>query len=162
MRSSWRSSLPLKDCGAREVDVFRGPRCLTHSLARDAFFRAACRSNTPHKFARLATIDAHSPCVLQLICLLQVGGGGGAESRLLILIMLFTLKGRKRRQRSTEGKKRGMKPGWGKDRADSSNEVEGGSTCAQRRGAGGDVAQRRHRGVAVSGEVRGPGKIERD
>lgn len=36
----------------------------------------------------LATINAHSSSVPQLIYLLQVGGGGGAESRLLILIML--------------------------------------------------------------------------
>lgn len=46
------------------------------------------------QFVQLATTDAHSPSVPQLICLLQVGGGGGAESRLLILIMLFRLKGR--------------------------------------------------------------------
>lgn len=38
----------------------------------------------------------------------------------------------------------------GEDRANSSNEVEGGKRCAERRGAGGDVARRRHRGVAMS------------
>lgn len=81
MRSSWRSSPPLKGCGARKVDVFCEPRGLTHSLARslalDAFFfsfDSGCRSHTPHHSnSSLLLMPIHPLfCNLSVYCRLEV------------------------------------------------------------------------------------------